>query len=259
MDWLFLSAVLPATLDPALAIILLVASAITSLITASLGAGGGALLLVLMALWLPPAAIIPVHGLIQLGSNGGRAALTLRYVDWRVLAIFLPGVVLGAVLGAAVLVSLPPAIWQLTIALFILYLCWGPSLPKAILSPIGVFLAALGTTFLTLFVGATGPLVAAFIKQIHQDRFRTVSTFACAMVLQHGAKAVVFGFAGFALGQWLPFIAAMIVCGFVGTWLGLHVLRRLSNRRFQQFFNVLLTLLALRLIWQAAEMSGWMG
>lgn len=259
MDWLYLSDVLPTGLDPVLGAILLAASVITSMITASLGAGGGALLLVLMAFWLPPAAIIPVHGLIQLGSNGGRAVLTRKYIDWQVLKVFLPGVIIGAVIGGLVLVNLPPAIWQLTIAVFILYLCWGPSLPKAVLRPAGIFLAALATTFLTLFVGATGPLVAAFIKQIHEDRFRTVSTFATAMTLQHGAKAVVFGFAGFALGQWLPFIAAMIVCGFVGTWLGLHVLKRISNRHFQLIFNVLLTVLALRLIWQAAGESGLLG
>lgn len=256
MDWLYLPAFLPANLDPVLAAFLLAASVITSMITASLGAGGGALLLVLMALWLPPAAIIPVHGLIQLGSNAGRAALTYKYIDWKVIKVFVPGVLIGAAIGGLVLVNLPPAIWQLTIALFILYLCWGPSLPKAVLRPVGIFLAALATTFLTLFVGATGPLVAAFVKQIHADRFRTVSTFAAAMTLQHGAKAVVFGFAGFALGQWLPFIAAMIACGFVGTWLGLHVLKRISNQHFQLIFNVLLTVLAVRLIWQALGESG---
>lgn len=259
MDWLYLPDVLPATLDPTLALILLAASVVTSMITASLGAGGGALLLVLMALWLPPAAIIPVHGLIQLGSNAGRATLTRKHIDWQVLKVFLPGVLIGAVLGGLVLVNLPPAIWQLTIALFILYLCWGPSLPKAVLRPAGIFIAAVATTFLTLFVGATGPLVAAFIKQIHTDRFRTVSTFATAMTLQHGAKVVVFGFAGFALGQWLPFIAGMIACGFIGTWLGLHALKRISNRLFQLIFNVLLTLLALRLIWQALNESGLLG
>ncbi|WP_111493214.1 MULTISPECIES: sulfite exporter TauE/SafE family protein [Marinobacter] len=248
---------LPDALSLPLALALFATSAVTSMITASLGAGGGAMLLALMALWLPPAAIIPVHGLIQLGSNAGRASLTWRHIDWKLILAFLPGVLLGAGLGALVLVHLPPAIWELTIALFILYLCWGPALPRAILGPAGTFAAAVATTFLTLFVGATGPLVGAFVKQVHGDRFRTVSTFASAMTLQHTAKAVVFGLAGFALGEWLPFILGMILCGFVGTWLGLHVLQRLSNRRFQFFFNLLLTALALRLLWQAAQTAGW--
>jgi len=57
----------------------------------------------LLALFLPPAVIIPVHGLIQLGSNGGRAALTWRHIDWRLMRAFAPGVVLGVVAGALLL------------------------------------------------------------------------------------------------------------------------------------------------------------
>ncbi|MGP4843098.1 sulfite exporter TauE/SafE family protein [Marinobacter sp. 1Y8] len=255
MDWLLPPDVLP----PEVALFLLICSAVTSLITACLGAGGGALLLVLMALWLPPTAIIPIHGLIQLGSNSGRAALTWRHIDWRVIAAFLPGVIIGAALGALLLVNLPPVIWQLTIALFILYLCWGPSLPKILLNPAGIFAASLATSFISLFVGATGPLVAAFIKQIHQDRFKTVSTFATAMTLQHSPKALIFGLAGFALVDWLPFVAGMIVCGFAGTWIGLHLLSKFSNATFQRGFNWLLTILALRLIWQAVSGYGVFG
>ena len=55
--------VFPEALSTSVMVFLLMASAVTSMITATLGAGGGVLLLVLMASWLPPAAIIPVHGL----------------------------------------------------------------------------------------------------------------------------------------------------------------------------------------------------
>lgn len=250
-------ALLPDSLSPALAGCLLLASVMTSMITATLGAGGGLLLLVLMALWIPPAVIIPVHGMIQMGSNGGRAALTWRHADWRTVAAFAPGVVVGAGIGAWLLVDLPEHLWQLTIAGFVLYLCWGPALPKGAFGPVGVFLASTLTSFISLFVGATGPLVAAFIKQMHEDRFKTVATFATAMSLQHAPKALVFGLAGFVFQQWLAFILAMIAFGFAGTWLGLHLLRSVSNRHFQRIFNLVLTLLALRLLWQAGQSALW--
>lgn len=67
-----LNQLIPESLSLPVAVFLLASSTITSMITASLGAGGGVLLLVLMASWMPPAAIIPVHGMIQLGSNVGR-------------------------------------------------------------------------------------------------------------------------------------------------------------------------------------------
>jgi len=95
--------IIPPGLDVATTLGLVACSALTSLLTASLGAGGGVLLLLLLALFLPPAVIIPVHGLIQLGSNGGRAALTWRHIDWRLMRAFAPGVVLGVVAGALLL------------------------------------------------------------------------------------------------------------------------------------------------------------
>lgn len=247
MEWL------PPALSPPLAAGFLLLSLLTSLITASLGAGGGLLLLTAMSLYLPPVALIPVHGSIQLGSNAGRALMAWRHVDWRTIAWFAPGVLVGTGLGMLVLVSLSQPLWRLIIGGFILFLCWGPPLPKAALGPAGVGLGAAGTSFLTLFVGATGPLVAAFIKQLHRERFRIVATFATTMVLQHGTKVAVFIVTGFAFAQWLPFILAMIACGALGTWLGLRLLVKLPDRRFHRVLNILLTLLALRLLWLAIE------
>lgn len=197
--------------------------------------------------------------MIQLGSNGGRVMLTWKHIDWRTIAAFAPGVIAGALAGAWLLISLPDYLWQLTIALFVLYLCWGPALPKSAFGSIGIFIAASITSFISLFVGATGPLVAAFIKQIHADRFQTVATFATAMTLQHAPKALVFGVTGFMFSHWLPFILAMIACGFAGTWLGLRLLNALNNRWFSRVLNLVLTVLALRLLWQAGIAANWWG
>ena len=243
---------LPPDLSPLVATGLVIAAAFTSMLTASLGVGGGVVLLALLALTVPASAIIPVHGMVQMGSNVSRTLLMWRHIDLRVIGYFLPGVLLGASLASVVLVQLPVTVVQLAIAAFILLLVWGPAVPRRALGPIGTLLAATGTTFLSLFVGATGPLVAAFIKQQQgHNRFATVATFAAAMSLQHAPKAVVYGFAGFAFKEWLGLILLMIVAASVGTWVGLNLLSRLSDRRFTLVFNVLLTLLALRLIWEA--------
>lgn len=242
---------LPADLSTAVLVLLVASACVTSLMTATLGAGGGVLLLGIMAQVIPAQVIVPVHGVVQMGSNLGRAVLAWRHIDWKVIAAFLPGAVAGALLGSLVLVRLPPAVLYLCIAGFILYLCWGPKLPKLVLGTAGTVVAGAVTTFITLFAGATGPLVAAFIKQMHPDRFRTVATFAAAMSLQHSLKALVFQGAGFDLRPWLGLIAVMIAGGALGTWLGLHVLRRIEDKQFARLFDIVLTLLAIRLVWQA--------
>ncbi|MEC8482909.1 MAG: sulfite exporter TauE/SafE family protein, partial [Pseudomonadota bacterium] len=66
-------------------LILAVTSFLTSLMTASLGAGGGVMMLGVMGQLLPVQVIIPVHGLVQLGSNAGRAIMSIRYIDFKMI------------------------------------------------------------------------------------------------------------------------------------------------------------------------------
>ena len=100
---------------------LMVASFAGSFITASMGIGGGVMLLGVMAVLLPPAALIPVHGVVQLGSNTGRALLLLRSVDRAALPGFVVGALVGCAIGGAVVVDLPPRFVQLGVGLFVLW------------------------------------------------------------------------------------------------------------------------------------------
>lgn len=233
---------------------LVITAFFTSMLTASLGAGGGILMLGMIAQVLPPQLIIPLHGIVQLGSNAGRAWMSWRHIDWNIIIAFLPGAIIGSTIGLFVLITLPPAAMYLSISGFILFLCWGPKLPKIALGKFGIGFAGLVTTFLTLFVGATGPLVGAFIKQVHAERLKTIATFATVMALQHTCKAAVFGFAGFNLTPWIPLLVAMILSGALGTWVGLRLSKKLPDKHFHIIFNALLTLLAFRLIWQAINL-----
>ena len=228
-------------------------SSLTSLLTAIAGAGGGAVLIAILALVLPAQAIIPVHGVVQMGSNFGRAILAWRYINWFTVAWFVPFGLLGTYVGSLLLVQLPASILQLCIALFLLYLTWGPKLPQLVLGRAGLATGGLITGFISLFVGASGPVVAAFIKSRFNERMTTVATFAATMSMQHAPKALVFGLAGFIFKDWLALIFAMMVAGFVGTWAGLNWLKRISNHRFNQIFSWVITLLALRLLWVAFE------
>lgn len=232
---------------------LVVLSAITSLITATLGIGGGMLLLAVMAGTVPLSALIPVHGLVQLGSNANRALMTWRYIDWRLLRYFSLGAVVGATLASFVVVQLPLVFIQIAVACFILFLVWGAKPKAQEMSPAGRVLAGLITTIASMFVGATGPLVAAFVHRNRFDKMQLTASFSSCMTVQHGLKAFVFVVVGFSFWQWAGLIAAMIVSGAAGTWVGLHFLKRISSQRFALVFKVVVTLLALRLLYQAMQ------
>jgi uncharacterized membrane protein YfcA len=238
---------------PSVVLVLIVASFFTSLMTATVGIGGGVLLLAVMAGSLPVAALIPVHGLVQLGSNGNRAVMTLKHIDWNMLKFFALGAVIGAFLASFVVVQLPLVFIQFAVATFILFLVWG-SKPKAQeMKPAGRVMAGFVTTLVSMFVGATGPLVAAFVHRNNYSKMQITGTFASCMTLQHGLKAFVFTFVGFSFVQWAGLIVAMVLSGAFGTYIGLKVLKRVPTQKFMLAFKLVVTLLAFRLLWQAFQ------
>ncbi|MGB0205286.1 MAG: sulfite exporter TauE/SafE family protein [Neptuniibacter sp.] len=234
-----------------LALLLTFAATGTSFITASMGIGGGVLLLAILATTLPPAALIPVHGLVQLGSNGNRAIMTRNHIDWSMVKSFTAGAVVGAFAASFVVIQLPLYLIQLCVALFILFLVWGPKPRRHQVSEKGQVAYGAATTFLSMFVGATGPLVAGVVHRQNYDKHSITATFATCMSFQHLLKMVVFSLVGFTFWQWLPLIIMMILGGMLGTWLGLKMLNKIPAGHFKVIFKTVITLLALRLLWQA--------
>lgn len=235
-----------ASLEPMAVLGLLVASFVASFITVALGIGGGVLLLSIMASLLPAAALIPVHGIIQLGSNLSRVVILARYIHWQPVAIFALGSILGVALGGVVVVDLPAPVIQIGIGCFVIWSVL--SNPPKWLSH-NPFLIGSIASFLTMFFGATGVFVANFSKSLGLNRQAFVATHATLMTLQHFLKVAVFGLLGFAFGPWLLFIAAMILSGFVGTLAGRLVLVRIAEKTFKRLLNTVLLLVSLRLIW----------
>lgn len=224
----------------------------TSMLTAAIGIGGGSLLLAVMAQVLPVKAIIPVHGVVQLGSNFGRAAVMLPHVEKRLFVWFLLGSLIGAIAGGQIVFSLPVDILRLILGTFILYAAWGPKLGGLAKSEKMLAVGGFFSTMLTMFVGATGPFVLAMLKPFGLSPMGVVASTAGCLVVQHSLKVLVFGLLGFAFAPYLPLMALMIGLGFVGTLVGRKILLKVDEKLFKRALNIVLTLLALRLLWQGA-------
>lgn len=238
---------LAGPLSPWVALALAGVSFLSSFITASLGIGGGGLLLAVMASLVPPAALIPVHGVVQLGSNVFRMLLLIRQVWWGPVLSFGAGSIIGVALGGSVAVRLEPAFVQIGVGGFVLWSVFG-SAPRWM----GRWPWLTGgiTSFLTMFFGATGLFVANFTKSLMLPRHRHVATHAAFMTAQHLLKTLAFGFLGFAFGPWLGPMLVLVAAGFLGTVAGKKMLDRMSDHGFRNALSAVLVLLSLRLIWQ---------
>lgn len=246
------AAFLPGAIAPLTAALLIGAAFFTSALTAAFGIGGGVALLALMTYAMPVAALVPVHGAVQLSSNAGRVWVLRTFLDWRAILPFVAGSAVGALAGAQFVVQLPEALLQTILAVFIIAVTWIslPALPAARKRLFSAVFAGGGAVngFATMFVGATGPLTALFFEKVFADRRAYSANHAAAMVAQHGFKIVAFALAGFAFFDWLGLIVAMSVLGYAGTVVGAAFLARLPEDRFRRWFRIVLTVLALDLL-----------
>jgi uncharacterized membrane protein YfcA len=99
-----------------------------------------------------------------------------------------------------------------------------------------------------MFLGSTGPLVAAFLVPDPLTRKQIVATHAGLMTIQHGLKVGAFAALGFALLPWMPMLALMIGLGFLGTIVGRALLDRMPEHRFAGAFKLVLSALALKIL-----------
>lgn len=223
-------------------------SYITSAITAALGIGGGATLLAIMANLLPTSAVIPLHGVVQFGSNIGRLTLLFRVVDWRLVLWFSIGSLIGSVVGAGASTHMPPAGLQVAMGAFILYTAWLPpiKLPsgKKFLSMLGVV-----TSFISMIVGGVAPLVFTAIKPMFAERTALVGTMAALISGQQLLKVLFFGFFGFVFTDWYLMLALMLLTGYLGTLTGRIFLERFTAEQVQPILKAVLTVMAVRLLY----------
>ncbi|MBT4609621.1 MAG: TSUP family transporter [Gemmatimonadetes bacterium] len=220
---------------------------VTSTISGMLGMGGGMILMGILLLFLPLEWAMVLHGCVQLSSNGSRAVIHRRSVNWR----FLPRYLLGAVLAYALFT----------------YLAWAPSKGLAFVAlgclPLVARFRGLGERlningFATgtacgavvlgaqVMAGASGPALDVFFLGARLDRFSTIATKAVTQTFSHLLKIAYFSSILFGsilavsresiAAESMPFspwlIPGLVAVAPVGSYLGRLVLDHLSDRRF---------------------------
>ena len=225
----------------------------TAFIAAIVGTAGGLILIAVMAFVFPPALLIPVHTVVQLGAAASMAISRWRYLMRDMIVPFTIGTAVGAAIGGRIFVSLPESVLLLGLGISILVLAWVPKLARFGPERGRFVFVGFIVTFLGIFISATGTLLAAFTSAIAPDRRNHIATLGALMTIVHIAKLVAFGLLGVSFGNYIPLIATMIVTSFIGTWIGKHALDRIPERIFRIAIQTMLTLLSIRLIWMAVE------
>ena len=229
---------------------LVVLSFFTSTFTGVFGVGGGVLLLSFMPGLIPAAAIIPVHGFVQLFSNSSRVLFAWRSVRYELVWPYMAGGVFGAWLGSKVIWSINAQYIPAIVGVFILLTAW---MPKKLFSYISGRYYSFGfiSTFVSSIAGASGPMVGAFLSRENLERDSLVTTTASFMTVSHLLKLLAFGLLGFAFSDYLNLMLIMSVSVAMGSFAGTHIRKYVPNVSFKKIFRWLITALAFRMIYLA--------
>ncbi|MFT4518997.1 MAG: putative membrane protein YfcA [Halioglobus sp.] len=210
--------------------------------------GGGILLIAVMPGLVPAAALLPIHAITQLTSNLSRSAFGWRVIDFAIIPAFALGAVAGAWLGAEVYQSLNMQWLPALIGVFILVLTWVklPQVPGG--GQMSLVLLGFYQTGLGMLAGATGPVGAAVLLQRNSGRDWLVVNTALYMTLNHSFRVGAFLLLGFSFAPWWQLVVGMVIAGICGSWVGTRLRSRLPELNFKRIFQVMVTILALRMI-----------
>ena len=221
---------------------------LTSVVSGVMGMAGGMLLLAIMLLRLEPAVAIPVHGVVQLVSNGSRAFFLRKYVQWRAVWRFAWPLLPGGALGIWLLGHVPASGSRIAIGVFVLASTWlktfftiggGNTAERAL--PFGGALVG----FFSTLVGATGPLLGPFVLALGLGTQGTIATLASCQIFQHASKVLLFGVRGFDLAGYLLPCLGLSLAAIAGSAIGTRLLDQMPEKAFKISVKLVLTALAL--------------
>jgi uncharacterized membrane protein YfcA len=248
-------------MSPVIALALLVTVIVTSFISGVFGMAGGLILMAALTALLPVATAMVVHGAVQMVSNGYRAILWRKFIDWTIFRRYALGSV--AAIALLFLVSWRPEATAVYILLAAAaFTVW---IPKAWIDIdvqrrgqaefAGFALQAMNT-----LAGVTGPLLDIFFARTEMDRRAVVATKAVTQVLAHLVKIAFWGAALFAASAdtLLPplwFFAAAVPLSMLGTTLGGKLLEKMTDIDFRFWMRWLVTAVGIFMLIRAA---GWL-
>ena len=241
--------------------ILIFSALITSAISAVLGMGGGIILLGIMAIIIPQGyMVIALHGVIQLFSNTTRTYIFRKHIKKNIVNKFLIGSFVGAFLSG-VIIFLLVQFYEVKsandikvdflkpiIGFFILWYLFlkGPKKEKENQS----FIKVGGISGLaSVFVGATGPLIAPFFLNSKLTKENIIVNKAACQMITHLTKIPLFIY--FFNVNYLDeysILIPLILSVYLGTTLGKKILNFIPENFFSILFKACLTMIALRLI-----------
>lgn len=221
---------------------------LSSFVSGFTGMGGGVILLTVMIPMFPPHIIIPLHGVIQLASNFSRVVTSPDDIDFKVFIIFSLGALLGCFAVLPINLDINTDFITLLMIISILIFTWIPL--KFITNRFkgSFFVIGVVSSFLSNFIGSTGPLSAPFFLHSHLKQSNFVVTKAACQLPVHLFKVIVYIISGFILKDWIYYILTAIPLVLTGNMIGKYFTNKIPGNHYNVVIKIVITLITVRML-----------
>lgn len=237
-------------------VLVLVVGLFAGTIGGIVGTGSSIVLMPILVAMFGPRQAVPIMALAAVLGNLGRVLAWRREIDWRACGAYCATAVPGAMIGARLLLGIPPGVAETALGVFFLSLIpvrhW---LAKRSFRLTRTHLMLLGAPLgvLTGLVVSTGPLTVPLFTFHGLERGAFLGTEAASSVAMYAAKIATFQ----AFGA-LP--AQVLVQGFIvgltlmaGSFIGKFVVLKLSAHAYRWMIDALMAISGVALLWVAVR------
>ncbi len=229
-------------------------------------AGGGTpfIMIPLIGFFLGSAAIPPVLTTVMLCGHPQRLWLYWKDIDWEITWWYLPGAIVGAVLGAIAFTKVEVE-WLPLLLAVVLLISLLSYIPKEdsekstfkvrhwYFLPGGFVFA-----FVSGIVGSAGPLLNPLYVNHGLLKEDLIGTKSAHLLVAHVVKIITYAIYGALNPTYLLYGVLMGVAAFPGNWLGHKILARMSTQNFQKLLVSFVLLSSLLIFWeQRAVFASW--
>ena len=218
-------------------------------VNAAFATGGVYIMLLASVSVLPISFAVPLQPAFAGASLSARIFLFRQYINWRIVSVFVLGSLLGVYLGTRTFVAMPENTIAILLGVVLLALIWMPGFKRRIPIRHPFFFVGIVHSYLGALFGVGGVL-QPFMLRTDLVKLQITGTLAACLLALDVLKATGYVSFGFSYLDFIPHIIGATVAGFAGTWVGKRVTHHISEDLFRRVFRILVSLVALRLVYK---------
>lgn len=231
-----------------LVLLVILGTAAACTLSASAGLGGSLILVPLLALAIGTKEGVALAALLLAANNVVKIVAYRHSVPWQAVVEVVIVVVLGSLVGASLLVTLPESWVSFAVVLSIALGLLAERLKASRVRRFGAPVLGFASGATSGFSGTSGPLKGLALRMLRLDRAHLVGAASVVSLAGDLTKAAVYATGGLLQPNSLALMAALLPVMLASTYLGRYLNKQVGERGYSLLFWVVMGGYSLRLL-----------